>query len=670
MAKKKTYPTRTAAEQDDAKKLLKRVISSVDTYHHQTRDARNRSLEDFNYNEGGDKQWDPADLQKLRKEKRTIATFNLIKPVVDFIAGYQKEREQDYRAFPRGSEDEQLGRLMTANMRYAMDCTRGAHVFHQGFRKGLIGGQAVFEVGHSFDLTDDYLEGDIKLDILEANTWGHEPGARLYTKNDAEWQYKLIWTTPEAAARRWPQHQAVLQRGAHVNWLKEDPASTGVPQHLLQELVDDDTGRIRILQYWYRVPVEVALLVDSRTGDVRRFQSEDEADKEIERIHNTAGETAASQFSIEKAKSQSALINGLTGQVHTFRKPEHAEEALDRVRKQAGSEATEHFELVVRPTTALRVANVCGWELLDDGPSPHGSDWRYPFVPFTCYQDTDDLNSIKGVVRDIKDPQREVNWHHATMLDTVVRGPKGGVWLSKQDQVDVEKLRAQYARPGFIGEYAGSPPIPVAPQVLSPGDMELLQFGIDSIMRIAGVNAEMMGQTTQKTVSGRAIQSRQAGGLVGIGSLLLNWTETKQLVGELLLRRIQQYYSPEKMDRIIGQQQRILQQAGILGPESIPDEQMYEYFKQLQYIDMDIVVDFQEVSPTARAAVATQMMQFKAAGAPIPLEMIVEASDMPYSREIISAIRKQGEQMPDPNLAKAVAAGQGQSGPSGVNATA
>ena len=150
----------------------------------------------------------------------------------------------------------------------------------------------------------------------------------------------------------------------------------------------------------------------------------------------------------------------------------------------------------------------------------------------------------------------------------------------------------------------------------------------------------------------------------------MNWAETKQLVGELLLRRVQQYYSPEKMDRIVGQQQRILQQAGVLGPESIPDEQMYAYFMQLLSVDMDIVVDFQEASPTARAAVATQMMQFKAAGAPIPLELIVEASDMPYSKEIIAALRKQGEQMPDPNLAKAVSAGQGQAGPSGVNQTA
>lgn len=669
MAKKK-YPTRTKDEQREAGGLVKKIITCVTSYMDQSRTAREHTLDDFKFNKGGLDQWRPGDVAKLTRDERPVMTFNLVAPIVNFIAGYQSEREMDYRAFPRGTEDEALGRLMTAQMKYAMDQTRGVHAFHQGFRKALIGGQSVFEVGHSYDLTDDLLEGDIKLEVLEHNTWGHEPGARRYDRNDAAWQYKLLWMTPEDAARKWPQHEASLRPGAHNHWLKEDPLLTGVPQHILEELVDEDTGRIRILQYWYRVPVEVALVVDTRSGEVQRFGSEDEAEKFIRNIFDTAGATAASQFQIEKARSQSALI-GPDGSVTTFRKPEHAAQQLDLIRKQAGAEAAKAFELVVRPTTALRVANVTGWEMLDDGPSPHGADWRYPFVPFTCYQDTDDLNAIKGVVRDIKDPQKEINWHHSTMLDTLMRGPKGGVWLSKQEGAEIEKLKQEYSRAGFMGEYAGSPPIPVIPQAISEGDMAMLQFGIDAIMRIANINAEMMGQTTQKTVSGRAIQSRQAGGLVGIGSILLNWTETKTLIGQILLRRIQQHYSPEKMDRIVGQQDRMLQSMGIMGPQSIPSDQLYAYFQQLKQIDMDCVVSFQEASPTARAAIGTQMMQLKAAGAPVPLQLVIEAMDPPYKQEILTALAKQGEQMPDPNLAKAVSAGQGQgSQPSGVNMTA
>lgn len=666
MAKKPAV--RTKEEQSEAEDLIKNVLGSVTSYFEQTRDHRAKVLEDFYFNEGGERQWDPKDVAKLRADERPVLSFNVSGPIVNFIAGYQAEREQDYRAFPRGTDDEQLGRLMTAQMKYAVDMTRGSHALHQGFRKGIIGGQSVFEVGHSFDYTDDLLNGDIKLDVLEHNTWYYEPGARRYDRADAQHQGKLIWMTPLEAKRKWPAHAASLERGLNKDWLKEDPLLTGVPQHILEQLVDYEHGRIRILQHWYRVPVEVALVVDLRTGDVRRMDNEQAAEQEIRRVYDTAGATAASQYRIEKTKSQSALINHMTGHVHTFRQPEHAQQALDMVRQKAGADAAQMFDMVVRPTTALRVANVTAWEMLDDKPSPYGTDWRFPFAPFTCFQDTDDVNSVKGVIRDIKDPQREINWHHSTMLDSLIRGPKGGVWIDKSANADVQKLRSEYSRAGFIGEYSGQPPIPVNPQALNEGDMAMLQFGLDAIMRIAGVNAEMLGQTTQKTVSGRAIQSRQSGGLVGIGSLFINWQETKQLVGELLLRRIQQYYPPEKMDRIVGKEHRMLQSIGLFGPQSIPDEQMYQMFKQLKQIDMNIVVDFQDASPSFRTAMASQLMQLKAAGAPVPLQLVIESMDPPFKNEILAELAKQGEQPANPNLAQVVSAGQGQA-PTGVNKT-
>lgn len=668
MAKK--YPTRTKDEQRDAEAQVKRVIKGFESYDRQTQTQRGRVVESFGFNYGGRKQWKSEDAAKLDSEKRPVSSFNLVAPIVNFIAGYQADREQDYRAFPRGTEDEALGRLMTANMKYAMDIARGAHHLHQGFRKGLIGGEVIFEVGHSYDFTDDLLEGDIVIDVLEQNTWGCEPGARRYDRNDADWQYKLVWKSIDDACRLWPQHaDSLLKSVGNRDWIKSDPVLSGVPQHLLDELIDQE-GRVRVLEYWYRVPVEVSLVVNTATGDVRRFDKETDAEAEIRRIFDTAGATIASQYTIEKAKSQSALRNTTTGEYQTFRKPEHAEQQLDMIRQQAGKQAASQFEIVTRNTTALRVSNVTGWELLDDGPAPYGVDWRYPFARFVCYQDTDDINDIKGVVEDIKDPQREINWHHSTMLDTLVRGPKGGIWLNKGDNVEIEKLRQQYSRAGFIGEYSGQPPIPVQPQLLSDGDMAMLQFGIDMIMRISNINAEMMGQTTQKTVSGRAIQSRQAGGLVGVNSLLLNWTETKTLIGELLIRRIQQFYSPEKMDRIIGTEQRKLQEMGIFGPQVIPNEVLFQQFKQLKEIDMEVVVSFQEANPTARAGIASQMLQYKAAGAPIPMELIIETSDIPYKAEIKAALAKQGEQPPNPNLAQAVSAGQGQSAPSGVNTSA
>lgn len=648
--------------------FLTRIFDSIEAYNSSTEDIRRERAEDFRFNFGD--QWLEADKKKLAKDKRPIVKLNFVKAVIDFMAGYQQEREQDYRAFPRGTEDEQVGRICTGLMRYAMDTCRGPHTLHRGFRQGLIGGQSVFETSQSYELTDDLLEGDVNIELLEHDTWGHEPGARRYDRNDATYQYKLMWLSVDDAVRRWKKFETEIRTGMRQNWLKADPETTGVPAHMLNQIADPENDRVRIVQYWYRVPVEVALLVNTQTGEVQRFDSEKKADEALRGIYDTAGLAAASQFTIEKAKSQSALIHSETGAIHTFRRPEHAQEALDQLRKNAGKAAADAFDLVVRPTTALRVAHCTAWQVLDDKPNPKGSDWRFPFVPFTVFQDTDDLNHIKGVVRDIKDPQREVNWHHSTQLDILQRGPKGGTWVNKAEHVDMEKLKREYSKPGFIGEYVGQPPIPVPPQVMSEGEMTMLQFAVDSIMRIGGVNAEMMGQVTQKTISGRAIQSRQAGGLVGVGTVFLNWAETKTLLGQNLIRCIQHYYSPEKMDRIIGQEQRKLKAIGLASPEALPPDQMYEHFKAIKSLDIDIVVSFQDASPTARAAVGNQLLQLKATGAPVPLQLVVEAIDPPYKDEILAALANQGEQPPDPNLAKALGAGQGQTNPNGVNTSA
>lgn len=657
---------KTPDESRKDKALIKKAFSNVHGYHEATNDVRAERAEDFRFNSGN--QWSDKDREALKKKRRPVLTFNVTSPVINFLAGYQQEREQDFRAYPRGTEDERIGRITTALMRFSMDQCRGIHTLHRGFRQGIIGGQSVFEVSHSHDFTDDLLEGDISIELLEHDTWGHEPGARRYDRNDASYQFKLYWLTVEEAARKWKKDEHSIRSNMKRDWLREDPTLTGVPQQLLDDFVDEDNDRVRILQYWYRVPIEIALLVNVQTGEVKRFDAEKKAEAELRRIHDTAGAIAASQFVIMQADSQSALVHAQTQQVaRTFIRPEQAQEALDALASQAGKAAADEFELVVRPTTALRAANILAWEVLDDKPNPKGSDWRYPFAPFTVYQDTDDICDIRGLVRDVKDPQREVNWHHSTALDTLQRGPKGGVWVQKGEHGEIPKLREKFSEPGFIGEYVGTPPVPVIPQTMSEGEMAMLQFGIDSIMRISNVNAEMMGQVTQKTVSGRAIQSRQAGGLVGIGSLFLNWKETKTLIGQLLIRCIQTYYSPEKMDRIIGQEQRKLQGIGLAPPDEMPSAQMYEIFKDLKNSDIDIVVDFQDASPTARAAIANQMLQLQAAGFPIPGQLIIEATDIPYKAEVLSALANQGQGQPNPELAKALSAGQGQTSPNGVN---
>ena len=672
--------TRTKAQQYEASANLTKFRANVLNFLDTSRDLRLQIDEDFRFNRGGTAQWHDADAKALEAEKRPVESFNACAPVVNFLAGYVWERRKDGIYYPRGTEDENLGRLATALSRYAMDSGQGDEQLHRFFRKGAIGGHACLYQCLNFNYTDDLVEGDIEFDVLSENSFGYSPYARRYDRNDSDFYYMMYWMPLEEAQRKWPHHKQILAPGYINDWFQADEANTGVPTQIRQVFYNKDTQQVRIVRYFYRKPVEVVLLANHATQEYQRMGSEKEAEAKLQEIHDTAGAAAAANFSIQSADSQTALM-APTGQMQVFATPEEAQQSLDMLTMQAGAAATKDFEIVTRPTTTMRMSHLVGWDELDDQPSPYGTrdsvtgevipDWRFPFVTFVPYQDTDDFMSIKGIIRDIKDPQRNINWWFSTAQDKLVRGPKGMLWVLKGEHTDINKLAARIAKSGFIGEYAGKVPDYIPPPPIVQEDLVMIQTMLEAIMRITGINAELLGQTTQKTVSGRAIQSRQSGGLVGVSSLLMNWSASQKYFYDLLIRRIQQFYSVAKMNRIIGDDQRMTKEMGLFGPEQkiMPNEQVYELLKRLKDVDFDVVVEFQDHAPTARQAVFAQMMIGIAAGFPIPPEIVAEASDWPRKDEITAALRKKGMRPPNPDLAKVLGSGQGQTAgqPDGVN---
>jgi len=674
---------RTKAQHADATEKLTTFRQRALSFYDASAVLRQRIDENHRFNRGGLDQWDPGDVSRLREDRRPVQTFNVCAPNVNFLAGYESEKHQDYRYFPRGAEDEQMSRVMTAHAKYAMDVGQGEAQLHRFFRRGIIGGLSTMHLCLNYDYTDDLVEGDLDFEVLPENSWAWDVFARRYDKQDAQWQENWFFMPLEKVRQRWPQHTQRLDESWINNWLEQTDNQTGVPAQTKIVYFSQKTNEARIARHYYREPVEIVLLWNHTTNDSQRFDTGAAAESALQRIRDEAGAEAAAAYRMIPTPNETVLMHQ-NGQMQTHPTPDLAAEALDRLTRLAGLAATRAMTIITRPTTMLRVAHYCGWELLDDAPSPYGRvdehgavvevDWRYPYVPFMPYQDTDDFASIKGVLDDIKDPQRELNWDHATMLDEIVRGPKGGWWIPKDMHVDLPHIKKQLPRAGFVLEYAGqmptyAPPIPLAHTLIPK-----MQVEMEAIMRISGINAELAGQTTQKTVSGRSIQARQSGGLVGVNSLFVNWMASKRLVGELLVRRIQQYYSVSKMHSILGQRQAMAQQTGQMGPRPVPlsDDAMLAQLQQVKALDFDVVVDFQETSPTARQATVTLLMQFMAAGMPIPPALLLEASDVPFKEEIKAALAAQGNQLGPPNeaLGKIIGAAQGSGGstqPEGVN---
>jgi hypothetical protein len=192
----------------------------------------------------------------------------------------------------------------------------------------------------------------------------------------------------------------------------------------------------------------------------------------------------------------------------------------------------------------------------------------------------------------------------------------------------------------------------------------MMEIGRDFAKEVSGVMASMQGGDTATTRSGRAVMASQAGGMTGLASIFANWTRTKQYTGMLLAKRIQQFHSPEKMDRILGQEFRVSRLMGI--PVMIPPTVQYAMYSKIKDLDFDVVVGLVDASATARQAQFNQLMQMAAIGIPVPPPIILEASDVPYKEEIKQSLAKQGMGQPNEALAKVLGAGQGQ-GPNGVN---
>ena len=654
------------------KKKDKDLVSTVAGHLKAAFDAdltgRSERMEDMRFAVGGKGQWKGADVEQLEREQRPVMSFNNIHPLLNLLCGIEEERHQDRRYLPKGAEDEFLGRIATILVKHLED---GGARFEETiqFRRGSACGLGVLKVYHTFEQTDDLLEGEVKACALETNTWYCDPRARVYNRIDARYQGELIWMDADEIDDLWPGHR--VRMTGIPDWLPYEPHITGMPDHFLRELYDKEKGLIRVLRHYYRVPATVTLLINRAAPPeqaVQRVKDAKTAEEMIRGIYDQAGAAAAAPYQVYQTNEAYAVVNRQTGGMLPILSPDEGQQFIDGMHESAGREAASQYEILSRETTSLRVAHLTGWELLEDEPYEEYDGWRYPYSPYICFQDTDSYDDIKGIIRDLKDPQREINWHHSTMVDTLNRAPKGQLWFNKGDNQDFEKLKKQISKPGFTGEYTTTPPTYFPPGAFSPGDLAMVEFGLDSVMRISNINAETLGQSTQKTVSGRSKLASQSGALTGLGHIFKQWAETQRYTGLLYIKAIQAHYSSEKMDRIIGQEGRMAQMLGV--PLPIPTEQLYASFKQIHDIDYDVKVGFQETSQTAREAIFTRLMQLAAIGLPVPPELLIESADVPYKEEIKLKLQQQGMQQPQPGMLQALGASQGQGSGAGINKTA
>lgn len=167
-----------------------------------------------------------------------------------------------------------------------------------------------------------------------------------------------------------------------------------------------------------------------------------------------------------------------------------------------------------------------------------------PWVLESAYVDRD--NNRYGVIRDLIDPQDEINKRRSKALHLITTR---GVIADEGAVENVADTKRELAKPDFfVTKTPGADFQLVQGSGLAADQMALLENAQRYVMQ-AGPNAALLGKGTEDQ-SGRAIEAQQAGGLIEHGDLLDSLRRTDRRVFRIVAYMMKQFWTAEKWIRV------------------------------------------------------------------------------------------------------------------------
>lgn len=304
----------------------------------------------------------------------------------------------------------------------------------------------------------------------------------------------------------------------------------------------------------------------------------------------------------------------------------------------------------------IRVASFLGDLVLEDVESPY----VHGFLPYVWFlPDWDGEGDIpRGVVRDLKDPQREINKRRSQLLHLLNTMANRG-WFEKAGSLSPEehrKLELMGSTPGIVVKYNDVPPTAFDTTQLPTAFAQIEQACTGDLKEISGINEEMMGMNVPASASGRAIELKQQAAVTSIAGMLDNLRRTKKQVMRHLWgyrgRRglIQQYVTEEIAVRVTQEDgkpgfmrlnQRVPVPDPVTGQVPMLDENgnvIAAVMDDVSTWEFDIVLSDEPSSPSGRTAAFWKLLEAAKQGVPVPPEILLEASDIPQKERIKQAM--------------------------------
>jgi hypothetical protein len=561
---------------------------------------REAAREDFAFTSGD--QLSETDKQKLRDMNRPVIVMNRVEPIIDSVAGSEVANRQEVQFIPRKQGDVAVNEVLTSAAKWFREQCDAEDEESDAFREMVVCGMGWTETRLDYEDDPDGMPRIERRDPLEM-VW--DSTAKKRNLVDMRRLFHIVRNIPIEEARALCPGDNFEDADYDASWVDHDDGNTEPHENNNRFYNKDGLG------------------------------DGEEADRTVTMVRAQWWERVPVWRVMDPANPDNIL---------TLEKDEF--EDLAARAKLAG--ATLRF---ARQTRKVFKQAYLGAILLEIGEAPCRE--HFSFKCMTGKRDRN-KNTFYGLVRAMKDPARWSNkWMSQTMhiMNTSAKGgimaERGGFFendaegeesFARQDQVT-------YLKPGALS--GGNAKFAPKPQAQFPSStFQLMEFAINSLRDVTGVNVEILGQQSAAGQAASLDLQRKQSAMVILQPLFDSLRRYRKEQGRLLLYLIENYLSDGRLIRIVGS-----------------DEAQYvPLVRQSGLNTYDVVVDESPSSPNQKEATWAMLQQIlPVVGKMLPPATwlaLLKYSPLPTSaqQDISQSLSaSQQNQKPDPEAAKAAA---------------
>jgi len=558
------------------------------------------AMEDFEFRDGD--QWDEDDKQYLAEEKRPCLTFPLIGGRVNLVKGMHEDAKIKYIASPMEESDDFLCEVINDTVEYVYEKAGTEAVEDKAFDSTVTCGRGW--AGVSFD-PDPKRLGHIRLRYNNPPVYEvhKDPASRKADQLDGGYMFFDKWFNQEDFKLYYPKFKR------HV-----------------EDLLD--TGKMTKSSSLSEFGTE------SVDGDFEDVQDVDQQDYDVE-IDSSYFNRTKRQVRVVQMEYWETFKRYYTFDPETGDHIEFDKKNMKELRRVYAEDYDVDFEYVDVNDQKVKWLQFIGDKIVYDGDSPIPFD-GFSLVQGIAYSDSSGRTTNNyGIVRPIKDSQREVNKRWSQSLNMINNNVQPGTIVEEGTFVDDEQGIDSLKTVGGVTmvkedalkdkriEVRSPPPFPVAA-------MQMEEAAKDMINEISGINPDLLGQDRGRVDSGVVVRLRQQQGLALLKTLMNSSRDIKKGVFERTVAIILAYMPDEQIVHILGDSERYVIQENIITDQ---ESGLSADIRDVRNVKYNVKSEELPSSKSRRILELSVFMEMQQAGTPVDPSMMIDKTDISASEK-------------------------------------